>query len=309
MAAKEKKTETDKAPDSDHNMALWNSVRTPDPNEVKKVTEGRKFSTTCAQYLKMRATELWGSMGGAWGLTDERFEIVMNTVDEHNSILVYHGKLFYPGDDGMAFSIGAHSSMSFWMYVRSRSEWKLDDEAYKKVRTNALSKALSELGFAADIYMGKFDDDKYVSQAKAAHAGDEKITPANKEGKTKPKPAPAAKPATDPAPVSTPATASSPTAPPKCVALVLGSPVHATSLKVYMAMHNKTKAQVKDKFKQVWEACNHDEAVYLDAVMKLISVKVEHPKPRPAPEPLPTVTIGEDRKPTVVEVEDDNLPF
>ena len=39
---------------------------------------------------------------------------------------------------------------------------KEDDEATKKALTNSICKGLSYLGFSADVYEGKFDDDKYV---------------------------------------------------------------------------------------------------------------------------------------------------
>jgi Xaa-Pro aminopeptidase len=48
-----------------------------------------------------------------------------------------------------------------------------DEEAPKKSLTDAIGKALSMLGFSADIYLGLFDDNKYVNdrKAEAAKAG------------------------------------------------------------------------------------------------------------------------------------------
>ena len=39
---------------------------------------------------------------------------------------------------------------------------RVDDDCIKKVATDALTKGLSKLGFNADVFMGRFDDNKYV---------------------------------------------------------------------------------------------------------------------------------------------------
>jgi hypothetical protein len=41
---------------------------------------------------------------------------------------------------------------------------KVDDNFAKKIETDALTKAISKLGFNADIFMGKFDDARYVNE-------------------------------------------------------------------------------------------------------------------------------------------------
>jgi hypothetical protein len=42
----------------------------------------------------------------------------------------------------------------------------LDDEAPKKAMTDAMTKAFSHLGMSADVFLGKFDDSKYVQEVK-----------------------------------------------------------------------------------------------------------------------------------------------
>ena len=49
------------------------------------------------------------------------------------------------------------------------AEWKdknnrLDSDAAKKATTDALTKLLSQLGFNADVFLGRFDDSKYVAE-------------------------------------------------------------------------------------------------------------------------------------------------
>ena len=40
----------------------------------------------------------------------------------------------------------------------------LDDNFAKKIETDTLTKAISKLGFNADIFMGKFDDVRYLAE-------------------------------------------------------------------------------------------------------------------------------------------------
>ena len=47
--------------------------------------------------------------------------------------------------------------------IRYENNGRVDDDFFKKVATDALTKGLSKLGFNADVFMGKFDDNKYVS--------------------------------------------------------------------------------------------------------------------------------------------------
>ena len=47
-----------------------------------------------------------------------------------------------------------------------KSRYVLDDEAPKKAATDALTKAFSYLGLNADVFLGMFDSNKYVSEMK-----------------------------------------------------------------------------------------------------------------------------------------------
>ena len=43
---------------------------------------------------------------------------------------------------------------------------KADEDFCKKLETNTISKALSKLGFSADVFMGKFENEDYLSNLK-----------------------------------------------------------------------------------------------------------------------------------------------
>ena len=48
---------------------------------------------------------------------------------------------------------------------------KLDDEAPKKALTDAMTKAFSHLGVSADVFLGMFDNSKYVAAMKEKFNG------------------------------------------------------------------------------------------------------------------------------------------
>ena len=137
-----------------NNMELWNAVCVTDPDVTKEVNVGRKFTAVCAQSQIKRATELWGSIGNGWGVKDEKYEIL-------NGYCVYTALLFYPNG-----SIPIHADIEI-IFSSGKRKGLFNDDFTKKIATDALTKGLSLLGFNADIFEGKFDDNKYVAELKA----------------------------------------------------------------------------------------------------------------------------------------------
>lgn len=153
------------------NMHLWNAVRTPDPAATKQFERsgGFKGTATNAVYLIQRATELWGPMGGNWGVEIVDDRVIQGapmlgkdgSVIGHAQVHVIRINLRHPAGTvpgyGQTMLVGTNK---YGPYT--------DEEAPKKSLTDALTKALSWLGFAADVHLGRWDDNKYVAQAKRA---------------------------------------------------------------------------------------------------------------------------------------------
>ncbi|HDY89952.1 MAG TPA: hypothetical protein ENH82_17760 [bacterium] len=152
------------------NMELWNAVCVTDPDVTKKVVINNvpKYTAICAQSQIKRATELWGSIGRHWAVREEKYEIL-------DGYCIYTGQLHYPNG---VISIHADIEIIF-----SFGKWKgrFNDDFTKKVATDALTKGLSLLGFNADIFEGKFDDNKYVAELKAQKKTDGKKNQQKKE--------------------------------------------------------------------------------------------------------------------------------
>lgn len=136
------------------NMKLWKAVEKTNPKYTKQVGFGRKFTSINAQYQVMCATEQFGAFGKGWGIEKEFFNPIIE------GMIGYTADLWWIDSEGknrfeINSSIATHNKSG-----------KLDDECYKKVSTDALTKGLSKLGFNADVFLGQWDDNRYVAQMK-----------------------------------------------------------------------------------------------------------------------------------------------
>ena len=133
-------------------MALWSQVSVTNPKYTKEVSFGRKFTSINAQYQLMCATEQFGACGSGWGVEDENFYMVTDGLLGYQATFWWMNK-----EEKNSYSI--NSSIA-----THNKSGKLDDDCFKKVSTDALTKGLSKLGFSADIFLGDWDDNKYVSK-------------------------------------------------------------------------------------------------------------------------------------------------
>lgn len=143
------------------NLELWKSVEKTDPKHVKEITgKSYKGNSPKPHYLIHRATETFGPCGIGWG-----FEIVDERIEEGapgDKLHIARVKVWYKwkGERGEVEHVG----QTMLSGTRSTGKTYTDDDAPKKSVTDALVKALSMIGFAGDIFMGRFDDNKYVAE-------------------------------------------------------------------------------------------------------------------------------------------------
>jgi len=144
------------------NLALWDKVKKTDPNYTKPAKKGAyQFTSIAPIYQFKNATEVFGIQGIGWGIVigSEVF-----TENEYGTtiILSYDATMYFTVD-GVRGEIPVHASEKTCYQTKgSNGYMKVDDEARKKVVTNAKTKGLSELGFNADIFMGEFEDRDYL---------------------------------------------------------------------------------------------------------------------------------------------------
>jgi len=137
------------------NMELWDSVSVTDPSMTKKVNQRGGFTSIDAHSQVMAATEAFGPIGEGWG---------------YDNVFTYEGGMviclltfWWRGNgDEVGNSFGPVPGCSNLLDNRG----KPDTDAHKKALTDGLTKALSHLGFNADVFLGYFDDNKYVEDAR-----------------------------------------------------------------------------------------------------------------------------------------------
>ena len=145
----------------EENLKLWRSVCVTNPEWIKTANlGGRKISAINPQKQLKQASEIWGSYGSVWGLKDCRRQIF--DLEESNKLIIFEAVFFYPSG---SFEISNSVKLC---YMSKGGKYIIDDEAFKKVETNTLSKALSKLGFSSDVYEGRFDSSGYEKIANYA---------------------------------------------------------------------------------------------------------------------------------------------
>ena len=149
---------TPKKPD---NMKLWNAVCETDPKHTKKVNQRGGFTAIDAMYQIESATRQFGAIGVGWGFDFE---------------------LSYPPNDTVVAVVtlwhGSRDQTVMQCGQKSLGTSRVDEDATKKAVTDGLTKCLSYLGFNADVFLGRFDDNKYVAEMRGKFD----------EGDTAPKP-------------------------------------------------------------------------------------------------------------------------
>lgn len=159
-----------------NNLELWNKVEKTNPKYTKNANVGgNKITSISPQFQIMNATEQFGSYGSNWGFTDIEYDYSLTNTPVKISVTDYHTKkvsvvdtilglvgfkatFFYPSGK---FQIS--NSIKIFM---DKAHSRIDDNYAKKLETDTLTKALSKLGFNADIFLGKFDDVRYVEEVK-----------------------------------------------------------------------------------------------------------------------------------------------
>jgi hypothetical protein len=132
-----------------NNMFIWDSEKHTPAAETSKVNRRGGFTAVNHQYQMMRGTKLWGPYGEKWGMDI----ISMQFIGESPASMLLHCKFYYPSPttgERCEFEL-----VNDWPF-------KAGDDSAKKALTNTRSKALSMLGFAADVYHGYHDNQQYL---------------------------------------------------------------------------------------------------------------------------------------------------
>jgi uncharacterized short protein YbdD (DUF466 family) len=145
------------------NMKIWETLSKTNPNYTRTAPSsyGKRITTIDPMYQIQMMTDLFGPVGLGWKY-----------------------KVDYKYIDGLVFAeVTIKYFTNEWheygpvcsVQNLSKKNGNLDDEAPKKAMTDAMTKAFSHLGMSADVFLGKFDDSKYVEQMKQEFSQPQKI--------------------------------------------------------------------------------------------------------------------------------------
>lgn len=159
------------------NLDLWDRHADIDPAFTKPITgKAYKGTSPSPQYVIRCLTDMFGPVGQGfgWDVTAEGWQPLGDEVLHWCRIRFWH--------TDRANGFDAYGQTKALM-KRKDGGFLTDEDAPKKSLTDAIVKAASQIGVAANIFLGRWDDQKYVAQvaeekraAERADAVDEAVS-------------------------------------------------------------------------------------------------------------------------------------
>lgn len=151
------------------NTALWDRLKKTDPKATKPFQKSGGFRGTQIDpvWRQQMMTEVFGPVGEGWGYEVEDTRI------ESGMVFCLVRAWYLPPGIKAEFSGGKTPSNARWTgpqwggteIMGKRGEKTFaDDECFKKSITDGLGKCLLQLGVAADVHMGQYEDSKYKDE-------------------------------------------------------------------------------------------------------------------------------------------------
>jgi hypothetical protein len=173
-----------------NNLRLWDLVKDPDTTFSDKATKefsgkgGFKGTATDPMTLYGMATKLWGPIGLVYGKDSAEFnsstgcghvpiypcwgfETVSDEVIAHEHVMTV--RFWYPDTDMGVMKCAEGTGCTPVQESIKGTMCNTNDFA-KKSRTDAQTNAMSRVGFAASVYLGKYNDSKYAEEVRMRQA-------------------------------------------------------------------------------------------------------------------------------------------
>lgn len=150
------------------NLSIWERFADIDPKFTKAIT-GKAYKGTSPnpQYVIRCLTEIFGPVGQGFG-----WEVVREDFTPLGSEVLHWCRIsFWHTDRANTFDSYGQTKA---MYPTSSGKIMVDEDAPKKSLTDAIIKAASHIGIAANIFLGRWDDSKYVEAVNADFRAEER---------------------------------------------------------------------------------------------------------------------------------------
>lgn len=139
------------------NLKTWNALADIDPKFTKPIT-GKPYKGTSPNphYIVKMLTDHFGPVGQGWGVrvVAEGFQPLGEEVIHWCRVEMWHTKR-----ENTFEAYGQTKAL-----MKTRNGMMADEDAPKKSFTDAMTKAASYVGAGANIFLGRYDDSKYVEQ-------------------------------------------------------------------------------------------------------------------------------------------------
>lgn len=150
------------------NLKLWDAHADIDPKFTKQIT-GKAYRGTSPspQYVIKCLTDLFGpvGIGFGWRVVAEAFQPLGEETLHWCRIEFWHT------DRANTFEAYGQTKAA---YPTKSGGFMVDEDAPKKSLTDAIVKAASQIGIAANIFLGRWDDQKYVAEVAAEFRAEER---------------------------------------------------------------------------------------------------------------------------------------
>jgi len=148
-------------------MRHWNELSRVPSDALKPFSRAGGFKGTAIKpmWTIKRMTEVFGPCGDGWGMNEPTFNVV--PADKETMVYCTVGVWVQDGQkrSELVYGVGGDKVLA----IRSTGPF-IDDEAFKKAYTDALTNALKHIGAGADVHMGLWDGNKYADNDSAAPA-------------------------------------------------------------------------------------------------------------------------------------------
>lgn len=149
---------------TENNLSTWERFEDIDPKFTKPIT-GKQYKGTSpnAHYIIKCLTELFGPVGQGFG-----WRVVAEDFREFGDGKVIHWCRieFWHTDRANTFESYGQTQMA---YHTNGGKYMVDEDAPKKSLTDAITKAAAQIGIGANIFMGRWDDNRYVQGVAEAY--------------------------------------------------------------------------------------------------------------------------------------------
>jgi hypothetical protein len=142
------------------NLKIWDVLFKTDPAYTKKFDKGTYKGTAInPMYVYKKLTEQFGSCGIGWKVE------ILDTQTQHfqdGAVIVSQTVALYI-KNGDVWSDGIIGTGGDYIRrITNNGKIMVDDDGYKKALTDAITNSTKMLGMSGDVYMGLYDDNKYV---------------------------------------------------------------------------------------------------------------------------------------------------